>query len=202
MFTQEVIVAKANELQNNLGTVNKELKRVASVRCRLNKMPGRSDYALKIAEADEENELLKAVREYLAGPTKNVNTLTAEAIEDMDYDTVCKAIRSIQSKKTHTKWAEDCEKDEEGLYIPGSGAMYKEACRIEEMLKARREVLQPTKGSVLHLSNDENIAIRGIIDSAIEQYASSKGEIDYAGLGEFSVIVLQGLLDKLPEVTE
>ena len=142
-MTTTEIIAKATELENSMTNVNKALKRVASVKCRLNHAPGKATFQVEMAACLEEERLLKAVRAYLTEPRKTVNDLTADDISDMSYDDVCKAIRSIQSKKTHTKWAEDCEKDESGLFIPGSGAAYKEACRIEEMLKARRDELQP-----------------------------------------------------------
>lgn len=137
------IIAKSAELDNDLVKVNKELKRIASIKCRLKKMPGRKDYEAEMTKILQEEQLIKNVRDYLAEPKKNVNNLTEEDIEKMDYDEVCKAIRSIQSKKTHTKWAEDCEKDESGLFIPGSGESYKEACRIEAMLIARRNAVKP-----------------------------------------------------------
>lgn len=137
------IVAKAIELGNNMTNVNRALKRVASAKTRLNHSPGLPDYNEKMAVVLQEEQLLKNVRSYLTEPRKTVNDLTADDIAAMDYDEVCKAIRSIQTKKTHTKYAEDCKKDEHGLFIPGSGAMYQEACRIEDMLKERREELQP-----------------------------------------------------------
>lgn len=137
------IIAKANELNNSVVNLNKALKRVASVKCRLNHAPGKATYNAEMTACLQEEQLLKHVRAYLTEPRKTVNDLTAEDIATMDYDEVCKAIRSIQSKKTHTKWAEDCQKDENGLFIPGSGAMYLEACRIEDMLKERRDELQP-----------------------------------------------------------
>lgn len=137
------IVEKANELNCNMVEVNKALKRIASVKCRLKAAPGRADFQANLTACLQEEELLKNVRAYLTEPRKTVNDLDAADIEAMDYDEVCKAIRSIQSKKTHTKYADDCERDEHGLFIPGTGAMYQEACRIEEMLKERRDVLQP-----------------------------------------------------------
>lgn len=142
MTTNDIII-KATELNNSMTNVNKALKRVASVKCRLNHAPGKATFQADMAACLEEERLLKAVREYLSEPRKTVNDLTETDIANMGYDEVCKAIRSIQSKKTHTKWADDCEKDDSGMFIPGSGAAYKEACRIEEMLKTRRDELQP-----------------------------------------------------------
>ena len=137
------VIAKSAELNNDLVKVNKELKRIASVKCRLKKAPGRLTYQADMTACLQEEQLLKNVKSYLDAPRKTVNDLTLEDISVMNYDEVCKAIRSIQSKKTHTKWAEDCEKDSDGLYIPGSGASYKEACRIEDMLLDRRNELKP-----------------------------------------------------------
>ncbi len=142
MTTNDIII-KATELNNSMTNVNKALKRVASVKCRLNHAPGKATFQADMAACLEEERLLKAVREYLSEPRKTVNDLTETDIANMGYDEVCKAIRSIQSKKTHTKWADDCEKDDSGMFIPGSGTAYKEACRIEEMLKTRRDELQP-----------------------------------------------------------
>jgi len=137
------VIAKAAELNNSITELNKALKRIASAKTRLNHAPGLPDYNLKMAATLQEEQLLKNVRAYLTEPRKTVNDLTAEDIAVMNYDEVCKAIRSIQTKKTHTKYAEDCKKDENGLFIPGSGAMFLEACRIEEMLKDRRAEISP-----------------------------------------------------------
>lgn len=137
------VVAKATELNNSIVNLNRALKRVASAKTRLNHSPGLPDYNEKMAAILQEEQLLKNVRSYLTEPRKTVNDLTAEDVAVMDYDEVCKAIKSIQTKKTHTKYAEDCLRDENGMFIPGSGAMFKEACRIENMLKERREDLQP-----------------------------------------------------------
>lgn len=138
-----LVIEKAAELNNDLVEVNKALKRVASVKCRLKAAAGKPDFNENMTRCLQEEQLLKHVKGYLSEPRKTVNNLTAEDVEAMNYDEICKAIRSIQSKKTHTKWADDCKKDEDGMFIPGSGAMYKEACRIESMLLERKQELKP-----------------------------------------------------------
>lgn len=152
-MTNEKIINKANELNNSVEAVYREIKKVASQKCRLKKMPGRIDYTIELQRIEAEEELLKQVRDYLKGPKKNVNTLTDEAIATMDYFAVCKALRCIQSKKTHTKYADDCLKDSKGLFIPGSGESYKEACRIESLLKARRDEVKPEDSGVFFASD-------------------------------------------------
>lgn len=138
-----LVIEKAAELNNDIIEVNKALKRVASTKCRLKSAAGHPDFNDNMTRCLQEEQLLKHVKGFLTEPRKTVNNLTAEDIEAMNYDEICKAIRSIQSKKTHTKWADDCKKDENGLFIPGSGEMYKEACRIETMLLERKSVLKP-----------------------------------------------------------
>ncbi len=138
------VIAKAAELNNSIVELNKALKRIASAKTRLNHSPGLPDYNAKMAAILQEEQLLKNVRSYMTEPRKTVNDLTAEDIANLNYDEVCRAIKAIQTKKTHTKYAEDCKRDEDGMFIPGSGAMFLEACRIEDMLKDRREELAPT----------------------------------------------------------
>jgi len=137
------VVAKAAELNFSIVELNRALKRVASAKTRLNHSPGLPDYNAKMAAVLQEEQLLKNVRSYMTEPRKTVKDLTADDIANMNYDEVSKAIKAIQTKKTHTKYAEDCDRDENGMFVPGSGAMFKEACRIEEMLKDRRAELSP-----------------------------------------------------------
>ena len=138
-----LVIEKATELNHDLVEVNKALKRVASVKCRLKAAAGHPDFNDNMTSCLQEEQLLKHVKAYLSSPRKTVNDLTAEDVEAMNYDEVCKAIRSIQSKKTHTKWSVDCQTDENGLIIPGTSAAYKEACRIESMLLERKNALKP-----------------------------------------------------------
>lgn len=152
MYTNEQIIAKANELNNSIEEVTKLTKKLASQKCRLRKMPGRIDYESELQRIENDEALAKAVKDYLKGPRKNVNTLTEEEIESMDYITVCKAIKAIQSKKTHTKYADDCLRDAKGLFIPGSGPSYKEACRIESLLIARRSQVKPDDPNMFFVS--------------------------------------------------
>lgn len=150
MIDMTAIVTKANELDNDMTAVLKELKRVASIKCRLKKMPGRSDFQANMTAVLQEEELLKSVRSYIAGPRKNVNMLTQEEVDLMTLDEVMKAIRSIQSKKTHTKWL---------TTTPGDNDEYREACRIENMLKARREALAPKSNGYI-----SKIELQGLLD--------------------------------------
>lgn len=138
-----LVVAKAAELNFSMVELNKALKRVASAKTRLKQAAGRPDFNEKMTLVLQEEQLLKNVRAYIADPKKTVNDLEADDIANMNYDEICRAIKSIQSKKTHTKWSDDCMKDEKGMFIPGTGAMYKEACRIEQMLLERKYELKP-----------------------------------------------------------
>lgn len=154
------VVAKATELNFSMVEVQKALKRVASVKTRLKQAPNRPDYQEKMTACLQEEQLIKNVKAYLSEPRKTVNDLTAEDIAAMNYDEVCKAIRSIQTKKTHTKYADDCKKGSDGLFIPGSGESYLEACRIESMLQERKAELKP-----LGTTGFSKAALRELLDN-------------------------------------
>lgn len=55
----------------------------------------------------------------------------------------------------------------------------------------------------MKFTKEERTALRSILDTCIEQYETSGGDIDYAGLGEESPRALRDLIEKLkPTVTE
>ena len=120
---------------NQLEMIKKELKRVASVKCRLNKQKGRSTYAEDMKKVLEEEEKLKALRDTLIQPKKTVTTYTYEDIQQLSYEDTLKAIKSIQSKKSNTKWLTPIE---------GDNDEFRNACKIEEMLNEHKSQLQPT----------------------------------------------------------
>lgn len=126
---------KAMELNNDMEQVKKELKRVASIKCRLKKQRGKSTYEKEMGEAIEYENLLKEVRTLLSGETKSVPQYTKEDIEALSYDETIRAIKSIQSKKSLSKWLTEVE---------GDNDEYRNACKVEQMLREHKETLQPT----------------------------------------------------------
>lgn len=149
MVDTRAIATKAEELEFDLVKINRELKRVASVKCRLKKMPYKSTFEAEMSAVLHEEQLLKNVRDFVAGPRKNVNTITQEEVDQLSLHETMKAIKAIQSKKTHTKWL-TCE--------PGDNDEYREACRIEKMLKKHRDELTPRK-------SESKANVQAILDS-------------------------------------
>lgn len=139
---------KAVELGLDMETVKKELKRVASVKCRLLKQKGRPDYELALEEVLKEEQLLKEVRTYLTGSKKTVTTFELEDVEKLTYDETIKALRSIQSKKSLTRWLTDVE---------GDNDEYKNACRIEEMIKEHLKMVKPIEDNTVRKSDIQNV---------------------------------------------
>ena len=140
MIDMRNIATVAEELNYDLEVINRELKRLASVKCRIKKMPGRSDFQEKLTEVLQEEEMMKCVKAYVVGPRKNVNYLTQDEVDSMTLDETMKALKAIQSKKTHTKWL---------TTEPGDNDEYREACRIEQMLKDHRDSMAPKKLGML-----------------------------------------------------
>lgn len=137
------VEAKAKELGNDVANVKRELKRVASLKCRLKKQSGRSDYEDSLTKLLKEEELLKQVRQLLTVKPKSVTEFEQSDVDNLDYDETVKALKSIQSKKSNSAWltTEFGDNDE-----------FRHACKIEQMLKAHREVVKPVADGVVRKS--------------------------------------------------
>lgn len=124
----------ANEFNNDLLAINKELKRVASVKCRLKKQKGKSTYQEEMEKVLSYEQVLKEAKQLIDPKEKPVTRYEQEDVDQLDYDETVKAIRTIQSKKTNTMWL---------TTTPGDNDEYRNASRIEEMLKKHREMVRP-----------------------------------------------------------
>lgn len=142
------IEMKAIELGNDLEVVKRELKRIASVKCRLLKQKGRSDYEEKMEEVLKEEQLLKEVKSYIVGVKKTVTTFDQEDVDSLTYDETIKALRSIQSKKSLTKWLTTVE---------GDNDEYRNACRIEDMLKEHMKSVKPIEDNTVRKSDIQSV---------------------------------------------
>lgn len=144
------IEMKAQELNNDINEVKRELKRIASVKSRLKRQRGKSTYEVEMNEVLQYEELLKDVRSFISGETKSVPQYTEEDIKILSYDETIRAIKSIQSKKSLTKWLTSVE---------GDNDEYRNACRVEQLLRAHKDTLQPESSTSLSKST-----ISGILD--------------------------------------
>lgn len=139
---------KALELGSDLDVLKKELKRVASVKCRLLKQKGRPDYESALEEVLKEEQLLKEVRTYITGSKKTVTTFVQEDVDQLTYDETVKALKSIQSKKSLTRWLTPVE---------GDNDQFRDACRIEEMLKEHVKQVKPIEDNTVRKSDIQNV---------------------------------------------
>ena len=147
-----------------LNQIKKELKRIASIKCRLNKQQGKKTYQEEMDKVLAQEEQLKSLRDSLIQPKKTVTNFTHDDIQELSYDEVIRAIKSIQSKKSNTKWLTPIEGDNEE---------FRNACRIESMLNERRAQLQPTtvslKSSIIEvLDNSTDMSKEDLIQAIKE----------------------------------
>lgn len=122
------------KFDNDIAKINQELKRVQSIKCRLKKQrakAGAKEQLKKILMYEEE---LKQARQVLRPREKFVTEFTREDVEKLDYDQTVRALKSIQSKKTLTKYLSE---------VPGENAEYKKACEIERMLQEHKNQIRP-----------------------------------------------------------
>ena len=138
----------AKKFNNDLEAVAKELKRVQSLKCRLKKQKGKKTYEKEMTEVVKYEQVLKEVRQLLDPKEKPVTMYTQEDVDKLDYDETVKAIRSIQSKKTLTKWLTD---------VKGDNDEYRKACEIEKMLIARRESTKPVDNEYVRKTDLQTI---------------------------------------------
>ena len=138
----------AEKFNNNMELVAKELKRVQSLKCRLKKQKGKKTYEEEMTEIVKYEQVLKEARQLLNPKKKPVTKYTQEDVDQLDYDETIKAIRSIQSKKTLTKWLTDVE---------GDNDEYKKACEIEQMLIKHREDIKPVDDEYVRKTDIQTI---------------------------------------------
>lgn len=138
----------AEKFNNDLAAVAKELKRVQSIKCRLKKQKGKKTYEEEMTEVVKYEQVLKEVRQLLNPKEKPVTQYTQEDVDKLDYDETVKAIRSIQSKKTLTRWLTDVE---------GDNDEYRKACEIERMLIERREKIKPVDNEYIRKTDLQTI---------------------------------------------
>lgn len=139
------------KIARELGSVEavaKELKRVQSIKCRLKKQKGKSTYEEEMTKVLGYEQALKEARQLLDPKEKPVTMYEQADVDQLDYDETIKAIRSIQSKKTLTKWLTGIE---------GDNDEYRNACRIEKMLIARRESIKPVDNEYVRKTDLQTI---------------------------------------------
>lgn len=138
----------AKEFENNEMLIQKELKRVQSVKCRLKKQKGKSSYEKEMTEVLKYEQILKEAKNLLNPKEKFVTDYNQDDVNQLDYDETIKAIRSIQSKKTLSKWLTDIE---------GDNDEYRKACEIEKMLIERRNQTKPVDNEYVRKTDVQTI---------------------------------------------
>ena len=89
----------STKFDNDVEKLAKELKRVQSIKCRLKKQKGKRSYQSEMTEVIKYEQVLKEARQLLDPKEKPVTMYDQKDVDQLDYDEVIKAIRSIQSKK-------------------------------------------------------------------------------------------------------
>ena len=138
----------AEKFDNDVLAINKELKRIASVKSRLKKQKGRSDYEEKMTEALSYYQVLVEAKNLLEPKEKPVTMYEQSDVDRLDYDETVKAIRSIQSKKTLSRWLTEVE---------GNNDEYRNACKIEAMLIEHRSKVKPVDDAYIRRSDLQTI---------------------------------------------
>lgn len=148
MVDLKEIEKKANEFNNDIDLVVKEIKKLQTAKCRLKKFKGRSDYDFKMTEILQKEEVMKEVKNLLDPKEKPVTMYTEEDVKKLDFDETVKALKSIQSKKCLTRWltGNDGDNDE-----------FRKACEIEAMLNEHKKAVKPVEDAYIRRSDLQTI---------------------------------------------
>lgn len=142
------IELKAVELGNDLEVVKKELKRVASAKCRLLPQKGRSDYEERLEEILKEEQILKEVRSYITGAKKTVTTFEQADVDKLTYIETVNALNAIRSKKSLTRWLTD---------VDGDNDEFRSAERIEAMLLEHQKTVKPVEDNLVRKTDIQKV---------------------------------------------
>jgi hypothetical protein len=134
MIDLKAVEEVSAKFQDDTDALARELKRVQSIKCRLKRQKGKASYQDSMTEVLAYEQVLKEARQLLDPKAKSVTHFTQEDVDLLDYDETIKAVRSIQSKKTLTRWLTDVEGDYDE---------YRSAVAIEAMLVAHRTEVAP-----------------------------------------------------------
>ena len=138
----------AQKFDNDLVQINKELKRVASIKSRLKKQKGRSNYEEEMTKVLGYYQVLVEAKQLIDPKDKKVTQYTQEDVDQLDYDETVKAIRSIQSKKTNSRWLTTVE---------GDNDEYRKACEIEKMLIEHRNMVRPVNDEYIRKTDLQTV---------------------------------------------
>lgn len=147
-MTMTKIEKLANSFNNDVEKINLELKRLASAKSRLIKQKGRPDYQSKMDEILRDYQELKEAKALLEPKKKTSMDLTADDIAIMTYDEVAKARNAIASHMTRTRWITEIE---------GDNDEFRQAQRVDDMLKAREKEVKPIEDTVVRKSDIQMI---------------------------------------------
>lgn len=126
----------ANEYDNDLLKVKKALKSLQSKKCNLQKQKFKSSYEKEMKEVLMKEQILKEVRSLLDPKEKFVTQYEQEDVDRLDFEETMKAIKTIQSKKFHTRYLTE---------IPEDNDEFRNACRIEQMLIEHKNKIKPVE---------------------------------------------------------
>jgi len=108
--------------------LNREIKNVQSIKSRLKKKKELKGYNAQMTKVLQKEQLLKEIKSFFT-PTKiPTTTYTQEHIDKLTQEETLKALKSIQSKKSNTRYLKDQSE-------------YESAVRIEKMLQTHRDKL-------------------------------------------------------------
>ena len=137
-------IEKIAKNYQNVDDVNKNIRNIQSKKSRLKKQKIRKDYNDQMTKLLKQEQLLKEVRDYFQPKEIFVTEYSEDYIKNLDYDQVNRALKSIQSKKSNTRYLTD-----ESEYL--------NAVKIETWLKNHKKSIKPLETNQVYKTDVEKI---------------------------------------------
>lgn len=128
------------EFNGDIEKIEKALRSIQSKKCNLAKTPFKPNYDKLMTEVLQREQMLKQAKNLLKPKEKFVTDFDQEDVSRLDYEETMKAIKSIQSKKFHTRWLTPVE---------GDNDEFRKACEIEEMLLNHKNNIKPIEDTTV-----------------------------------------------------
>ena len=144
------------KFNNDIESINREIKKIQSIKCRLKKQKFKSSYNSEMSEILKYEQIVKEAKSLLNPREKFVTEYNEQDVNVLTLDQTIHAIRSIQSKKTLSKFlVENLEEN----------SIYQNAKTIEDLLIAHKNVLIQTNQDIDKVKKTEIVSIIETIEN-------------------------------------
>lgn len=128
----------------DLDEINRRIRNIQSIKSKLKKQKTLSNYNYQMNLILQKEQILKEIRNFVKPEKIRATQITENNVKTLNLVETQKALKSLQSKKTHTKNYSD-------------NSEYLETCEKEQILIKHRQYLQNSNNSKLSVKDISDV---------------------------------------------